>query len=196
VWSPRRDRLAVSTPTAAGPRITIFNHGRAIARFAGYDPTWAPSGTKLAFVRRAAQEEIHLIGASGSGDRLLTLGTEPDWSPRGNAIVFTRYVANGLGDIWRINADGRKQRPLTSDAYGEDHPRWRPDGRRIAFVWHNRFPNANAELMTVSGDGSGRRAVTARPLDISWIGGFAWSPNGGKIAFTSSGVAAPAHDRG
>ena len=51
----------------------------------------------------------------------------------GSRIAFTSF-RNGSFDLYVMNADGSKQRRLTTPADGYPSPAWSPDGRRIAFV--------------------------------------------------------------
>jgi dipeptidyl aminopeptidase/acylaminoacyl peptidase len=55
------------------------------------------------------------------------------WSPDGKQIAFTTDRL-GSTDIFVMNADGTRQRPLLRDATSEWWPTWSPDGKRIAFV--------------------------------------------------------------
>ncbi|MDE0171248.1 MAG: S9 family peptidase, partial [bacterium] len=61
----------------------------------------------------------------------------PQWSPDGTQIVYN--IDNRLTDldsgVWVMNADGTKQRRLTSD--DGRNPQWSPDGTQITF--HNDY---------------------------------------------------------
>ncbi|HZN12277.1 MAG TPA: hypothetical protein VFC61_11385, partial [Blastocatellia bacterium] len=60
-----------------------------------------------------------------------TTGT-PRWSPDGQQIVFDARPA-GNADIYVINAEGGKPRPLTLEPSHEVMPSWSRDGRWIYF---------------------------------------------------------------
>jgi Tol biopolymer transport system component len=62
----------------------------------GAEPSWAPSGKRLAFSRG---DQIYLAGRTGSGLRRLTNGAtrsySPSWSPGGRRIAYQRSLLNG-----------------------------------------------------------------------------------------------------
>ena len=49
------------------------------------------------------------------------------WSPDGKQIAFTSDRLGSI-DIFVMNADGTRQRPLVRDATNEWWPTWSPDG--------------------------------------------------------------------
>src|SRR5688572_18956924 len=63
----------------------------------------------------------------------------PSISPDGRRIVYQRKFFDIMKDrrrsnLWLIEADSGKQRPLTSGAYGDGAAVWSPSGDRIAWV--------------------------------------------------------------
>ncbi|MGZ5289268.1 MAG: TolB family protein [Actinomycetota bacterium] len=69
---------------------------------------------------------------------------------------------------------------LTSSVRHEDTPTWSPDHRRIAFVGGNR---TLIWLDTLTGI---RHRVAHLPPRFERIGAVAWSPDGGRVAFSTS----------
>ena len=144
---------------------------------------WSSDGTKLAYVDG---EAIRITAADGTGSTLvcspcaqsfLENGAAMTWSPDGTQFAFTRAITTNDFHIFRINADGTGEIPLTT--VGDNrHPAWSPDGTKIAF-WSDR----SSGIWVMNADGTGQAA----------IGGSAeadrpsWSPDGAKIAFTRSG---------
>jgi len=50
-------------------------------------------------------------------------------------VVLNKDPSNLFGgEIWLIRLDGRLVRRITKNNYHEEHPRFSPDGTRIAFV--------------------------------------------------------------
>ena len=90
-------------------------------------------------------------------------------------IVFERFYqeTNGSTFLWTMRLDGSGQRRL---GIGE-HPRWSPDGDRIAF--QRRLDDATY-VFVVNADGSGKRRV-ARGFNPTW------SPDGTRLSFNGEG---------
>jgi Tol biopolymer transport system component len=85
----------------------------------GFDPSWSPDGSKLAFARRG---QIYVVAADGRGLRMLTHrpgNNQPAWSPDGKRIAFVRTIANPeVERIYTVGADGRGLRLVTSTTIG------------------------------------------------------------------------------
>ncbi len=92
--------------------------------------------------------DIWRISLSGGTAEQLTAGTawdgQPQLSPDGERIAFVSD-AGGSEQIWIMDADGGKLRPLTSDPDAQlGSPVWDPDGRRI--IARRRADGGSAEL--------------------------------------------------
>jgi len=154
------------------------------------NPSWAPSGQKIAF--ESGHEDpgfdIYVMNAGG-GDVVNLTNVEasdgkPIWSPNGRQIAFSsdrgREVPFSAFDIFVMDADGGNVRRLTEAPDGGfDLPwSWSRNGKQIAF--YRAGPGGETDIYLVNVDGSGETQLTDD--DVSSLG--AWSPNGRQIAFS------------
>ena len=113
-------------------------------------------------------------------------------SPAQGQIAFSSTRSGGPL-IYIMEADGSNVRLLeqgdrcdaqadTSKAYAAAHPRWSPDGQRIAFYtyWGQEPGRTDGQdIVVINADGSGRRRLTASGYNCD----PAWSPDGREIVF-------------
>jgi len=158
-------------------------------------PVWSASGTRLSFVRFAADgsSAIHLMNADGSDERRLTsrsVGIEilPSWSPNGSQIAFVEVTGKGgsagAAQIFTINADGSALVQLTHDpAVQSNDPVWSPDGSLIAFDAGDPKP----ALYVMDPTGGHVRSLSPPDalLETNWP--LIWSPDGSTVAFAGTG---------
>jgi TolB protein len=195
----------------------------ATARYAdSFNGRWSPDGTRLVFQSKRSLDasdsalpnltlNIWRVNADGSGliplTRTSSVSAEhaynPRWSPDGTKIVFqsTRKLTQptqqgGVGNIWRVNADGSDLIPLTK-ATGlqadSENPQWSPDGTKIVFQSRRqvdgsdvRADNLNINIWWVNSDGSELTPVTRATVEGTHSYNPQWSPDGTKILFQSS----------
>lgn len=154
-------------------------------------PAVSPDGRRIAFVH---DERIYVMNANGSGMVQRTPAREsfdPVWSPDGTKIAFAGRGTPWHADVLVMNADGTALVNLTNNADSWNRgPTWSPDGTQIAFV-SNRDGDLTTnpfytDIFVMNADGSDvvRLTDAAEPAVGGW--GPAWSPDGTKIAFTSS----------
>ena len=168
---PNVEQLVTVRPDGSGADI-VPNTAVDPTRQLG-DPQWFPDGRVLGFT---LTDGIHVIGADGSGSRLL-LGnaTGFDWSPDGRKIVFTRG-----DDLALAQSDGTDVSFVTrTPRLAEGGASFSPDGTKLVWVGvDNTDPKVEkgpGDHMYVS-DGDGRnRHILLGPRGVpAW--GPSWRP--------------------
>jgi Tol biopolymer transport system component len=162
------------------------------------EPDAPPSG-KIAYVcqysKRSGRNQICLINADGSGQRVLTNGGNyddffPSVSPDGTSVVFAS-TRTGRYQIYEINLATDQVTQLThltaDSAYA---PEISPNNTHIVFyAIHDGVSSpASHNLWISERDGSNSTQITSRPGG-AWDP--VWSPDGTRILFASqvNGVA-------
>ena len=103
---------------------------------------------------------------------------------------------DGNFEIYVMDADGKNQRRLTNSRHDDRSPSWSPDGQRIAFTSSSKNKNGVGghppivvgelpHIYVMDADGKNLRRLTNNPF-AEWEP--SWSPDGQRIAFTSSGA--------
>lgn len=132
----------------------------------------APSAT-LAFARsEVAGGGIYLV-ARGSPRLVLPSGVEPAWTPDARRLAYVAPGADGAGDVYTADADGRWRGRITYTTADESHPDWSADSRRLVVERDGR-------IVVVRSDGGKERALAPGHEPD-------WSPDGRLIAFSSGG---------
>lgn len=103
-------------------------------------------------------------------------------SPDGRHAAFTvseHAIGSGISEprseIWLAGADGKSAHPFTRGSY----PRWSPDGKWLAFL-SSRSGETNIWRIPMEG-GEPQQITRLR----GGVGGFKWSNNGARLAFSA-----------
>jgi Tol biopolymer transport system component len=101
-------------------------------------PEFSPDGRRLGFTgKRLAGWDVFVADLTTGDARPLTEGggaCRPHFSPDGTKIAYVSASADGKGDIWLMNLDGKEKKLLTERPETWDYfPGWSPDGHFIVF---------------------------------------------------------------
>jgi len=142
--------------------------------------TWTPDG-RLVYVSFVnGSYALWSMAADGGDAKPLTGAGYMDRFPHatadGRAIVFESNRGGGA-DIWRVDRDGARLRPLTVGGHAAQ-PALTPDGR---WVLYTRVGDGAPSIWRVSIDGGASERVT--PDGSSWP---SVSPDGTRLAYGAS----------
>lgn len=181
------ERVARLTKSTLNPEYEELRYGYSQGAF-------SPDGRYFAFTAQRKGKDvlyIHDVRRNRTHRRLesrLTAMIGPSWSPDGRRIVFSG-LANGVTDLYMIDADGRNLRQLTDDPYGDLQPAWSPDGRSIAFA-SERGPQSDLTTLKF-----GEWQISVLDLETNEVRVLPqqdgknlnpqWSPDGKAVAFLS-----------
>ncbi len=110
--------------------------------------------------------------------------TSAQIAPTGSHIAYAlqrvdRPTEKKYSNIWLVDTAEGKPRQFTYGNQSEGNIHWSPDGQTIAFV-SNRGDEKQAQIYLIPLHGGEARPLT-RDLK-GHFGGFAWSPDGSKLA--------------
>ena len=142
-----------------GVLAALFVAGQAVAQETPAKPKWDVNAPQGAVLKQAAID-------TDEGTWM-----DVDVSPDGRTIAFTL-----LGDIYTMPIAGGTPTRIAEGLAWEVHPRFSPDGRRIAFT-SDRGGGDNIWIMNA--DGSDKRQLTKE--DFRLLNQPSWSPDGQYI---------------
>jgi TolB protein len=169
-WAPDSRAIAYSgssdgTPGYEGIVIASLG-GQTVTSAAfrdGAEPSWAPSGKRLAFSRG---DQIYTAARTGSGLKQLTRGAtrsfSPSWSPNGRRIAYLHSLTNGF----RVDVLDLRRHRVTHPYRATAPFVWSPDGTRLAFG--GEYLGAVDYIFVARADGRGKRRLITEGVVEDW----------------------------
>jgi len=105
-------------------------------------------------------------------------------SPDGKWVAYVVTTADmkedaNDADIWLVSTTGGDAVRLTTNKKSDNHPRWSPDGKRIAFI---SAREEKPQIFLISPFGGEAEKLTNSKSGVT---SFQWSAGGGSIAYVA-----------
>jgi len=154
------------------------------------DPDWSPNGELIAFGRTNIYA---LEPATGQITDIVRNAWDPSWHPDGTSLVYSFLGTEGGLYTVDVNTGEQNRLPIPqfSELGGDPfHPAWSPDGRQLAFAMPDQ--NGLEEIFVTDSSCAEAENALCELQQLTDADGQsyspAWSPDGSRIAFTSSRV--------
>jgi Tol biopolymer transport system component len=177
IW--RRDIYVINADGSGGHWARPY---AAAAEF--FDPAWSPDGSRIVVTMLQNGHPTFLAWIQVATGAIVPVsptayGSEPSYDATGQKIVF---VGPGDTTIAQINADGSGyKKRYTCSCNFIHHPRFSPDGKKIAFARPVGAGNSPEIFVKNLSDGTNQRLTSSS----GWDDTPSWSPDGSKIVFDS-----------
>jgi Tol biopolymer transport system component len=179
LYSGIRDSANVAVMNADGSNIVrlTFDSGDA-------NPSWSPDGSQIVYQHDdLSRLDVWVMNGDGANPHLLMSADSTNsaqditWTPQGTLLGDDFF---GL-DLQRSPSSTSLHRVLELAPMNGATPRMSPDGSRIAFTWRGSTASVGPFIYSINVDGT-----DMKQLSNSVIRFPVWSPDGSKLAFSSS----------
>lgn len=163
VWSPDGKRIAYTA--FPGPRVAIVSSGGgdSVVFADGLSPAWSPDGKRIAYyvcesMLLGAHCRIAVRPVDGGAAKTLqclalslpALGRPSlEWSSDGKLLLTTAVEQGALNPVLLAVDEDRVERTIAVPG-SVTHPRWAPDGERIAYSFTDTAHPATIEVLTLA----------------------------------------------
>jgi Tol biopolymer transport system component len=178
--SPDEKQICFTVLQNGEPDVWVMDSARGVSSKLTFDPAiddppmWSPDGQQIVWAssRAGGTFDLYIKPASGGTDQLLLkmgtpTGWAEDWSQDGRYILYQIPGAKTGQDLWIApqmgdGAPADKPFPYLQTQFDEEHGRFSPDGRWVAYtsnesgrqeVYVQPFPATGAKFQVSSGGG-------------------------------------------
>jgi serine/threonine-protein kinase len=156
-------------------------------------PLWTPDGSRITYrIWQPGGFKMWWMPAdhSGAQQRLTDIGimqSASSWSPDGRFLAFTQVNIDTGPDVYLLDVQDGKPRPLVQTRFAEGAPRFSPDGAWIAYA-SNESGRNEVYVQAWPGPGARIQISTDGGTDAVWrrAGGELYYRNGDKMMVVST----------